>query len=204
MNPIPTAVLIGGGLYVLSRGAAGPALMPGDVGFRDPRYGATMGDIANGVPNGGYTYDPYLDDAGQAGFNVDGRLTDPDARQKLDLLNVAMQKAYGAMSGAAKSAAADQLNTKLALDPPLRGNESWDQISSIAGAAVGGVACNAIPGIGTAASPLCAMAGSYLGVQLEQWMQTEVPGLQSWVSDNLGAVVDTIGDKLSEWWNDIF
>jgi hypothetical protein len=164
-----------------------------------------MNDLVNGVPcGGGGYYDPWLDNSGQAGFNVDGRLADPDARQKLDLLNLALEKGYTAMSAAAKSAAADQINQRLELDPPLRGNETWETVARVAGGAIGGVACNAIPGIGTAVSPLCAMAGAYLGVKLEDWMASELPGLKSWVSENLGDVVDSIGDKLSEWWNDIF
>lgn len=203
MEALPLAIAVGGGVYILSKttGIFGP---PGPVGYQTPRPGATNGDIANGIPGGDYSYDPYLDDAGQSGFNVDGRLNDPTARQKLDLLDSSLQYAYAQMSAAGKSAAADKLNQSLNLDPPLRGNEDWQTVSRIAGGAVGGVACNAIPGIGTAASPLCAMAGAYLGVQLESWMATELPGLQSWVSENVGNVVSAVGDQLSDWWHSIF
>lgn len=201
---LPTAIAVGAGVYVLSKIGGAPPGPPGDISYRDPRYGSTLGNIVNGVPNGGYTYDPFLDDAGQAAFNIDGRLADPDARQKLDLLQLAMQKAYSGMDSVARAAAANQLNEKLDLDPPLRGNESWEQVSRIVGGVGGTAICNIIPGIGTAISPLCGMAGAYLGVELEQWMASEVPGLQQWVNDNVGGVIDTIGDKLSEWWNDIF
>jgi hypothetical protein len=184
-NLIPIALVGGGVAYVLSRGS-GVAVQPGPN------------------PYGGGYYDPYLDDSGQAAFNIDGRLTDPDARQKLDLLNLALEKGYSAMSNAAKVTAADQMNSRLNLDPPLKGNESWEQVARIAGGAVGAAGCSAIAGIGAAIAPLCAMAGSYLGVQLENWMQSELPGLKEWVSGNLGAVVDTIGDKISDWFHDIF
>lgn len=200
---IPVAIAGGGLAYVLSRqdGAHPP---PGSSAYLTSRSGATLNDIASGIPGGGGGYDPYLDDRGQAGFNVDGRLADPDARPKLDLLNQGLQKAYAGMSQAAKSTAADKMNSALNLNPPLTGNESWDQVARIAGGATGGIACNAIPGIGTAVSPLCAMAGSYLGVQLEQWMGTDLAGLQGWVSDNLGAVVDAVGNQIEQWFHDLF
>jgi hypothetical protein len=204
MDALPAAVLVGGGLYVLAKSGNGQFFPPGPTGYQTPRPGATSQDIVNGIPNGDYSYDPYLDDSGQSAFNIDGRLVDPSARPKLDLLDSAMQYAYGQMSAAAKAKAADELNQKLNLDPPLRGNEDWQTIARAAGGAIGGVACNAIPGIGTAATPLCAMAGSYLGVQLEQWMQTEMPGLESWVSENVGNVVSSIGDKISDWLHDLF
>lgn len=200
---IVPALFVGGAVYVLSR-PSGPVLQPGDIGYRDPRSGATIGDISNGVPDGNYSNDPWLSDGGQSGFNLDGRLADPAARQKLDLLNAAMGKAYEGLSSAAKSSAADQLNTQLNLDPPLRGNETWDTVARIAGGAAASAGCDAIPGIGAAVSPLCAMAGAYLGVQLEQWMASELPGLQSWVNDNLGGVVGAISDQLSDWWHSIF
>ena len=202
---IVPAVIVGGAVYVLAKGMGTPTA-PGDVAYQSPNYGSTLDDITAGIPNGGGgSTAPGIDNGGQAGFNIpDGRLADPDAAQKLDLLNSALQKAYSGMSSAAKQSAADNLNTQLHLDPPLKGNETWETVARVAGGAGGALACNAIPGIGTAASPLCAMAGAYLGVKLENWMQTELPGLQSWVSDNLGSVVNSIGDQISDWFHDIF
>lgn len=200
---IPIAIAGGGVAYLLSK--QGAVTAPGATAYQTPTGGATMGNIVNGIPNGGGGYyDPYLDDSGQAGFNIDGRLTDPDARQKLDLLNTAMEAAYSKMSAAAKSAAADQMNSSLNLDPPLRGNESWETVARVSAGAAGTAACNAYAGIGTAIAPLCGMAAAYLGVKLENWMETEVPGLQSWISDNVGAVIDHIGDALSDAYHSIF
>jgi hypothetical protein len=203
MTDLLIPAIAAGGVYLLATqtGVFQPA---GDTAYRDPRYGATTGDILQGNPNGGYSYDPWLDDGGQSAFNIDGRLLDPDARQKLDLLHLAMNKTFDSLSSAGKMAAADKLNQTLQLDPPLRGNETWEQVSRVAGSAVGGVACNAIPGIGTAASPLCAMAGAYLGVELEHWMATEMPGLQSWITENIGGVISSIGDQIEDWFHDIF
>lgn len=205
MTDILVPAIIGGvGVYVLAK-QSGPPLPPGATAYQTPSWGSTTNDIMGGIPpGGGGYYDPYFDNSGQAAFNIDGRFTDPDARQKLDLLNQGMQTAYAGMSAAAKAAAADQMNQKLNLDPPLRGNETWETVARVAGGAVGAVACNAIPGVGTAVSPLCAMAGAYLGVELEQWMATELPGLQSWVSDNIGGAISAVGDQISDWWHEIF
>jgi hypothetical protein len=205
MTDILVPAVIGGvGVYILAK-QSGPPLPPGSSVYGTPTYGSTMGDIVNGVPNGGGGYyDPFLDPSGQAAFNIDGRSADPDARQKLDLLNAAMQGAYNGMSAAGKASAADQLNQKLNLDPPLRGNETWDTVARVAGGAAAAAGCNAIPGIGTAVSPLCAMAGAYLGVKLEQWMSTNLGDLGSWVSDNVSSAVHAIGDQVSDWFHDIF
>lgn len=201
---IPVAIVGGGIAYVATRGNSS-SIAPGDTRYQSGRGGSTLGDIMNGVPGGGGgSYDPWLDDSGQSAFNQDGRLADPDARVKLDLLNVSLQKAYAGMSNAAKATAADKMNQALNLDPPLKGNEDWATVARVAGGAAGGAACNAIPGIGTAVTPLCAMAGSYLGVQLENWMSTNLGGLQSWISDNLGHVVDVIGDEISDWFHGLF
>lgn len=201
---IPVALVGGGIAYVLAK-QEGVAMPPGCTQYATGTGASTFNDLVNGVPcGGGGYYDPWLDNGGQAGFNLDGRLSDPDARQKIDLLQLGLQKSYDAMDGAARATAADQMNKSLNLDPPLRGNEDWQTVARVAGSVGGGVACNAIPGVGTAVSPLCAMAGAYLGVKLEDWMATELGGLQSWVSDNLGAIADAIGDQVTSWFNDIF
>lgn len=204
-NLLPVALVGGGIAYMLVKGENAAVPQPGDANYVSPWYGSTLADgLAGMPPGGGGFYNPFLDNMGQAGFNVGGRLADPDARQKLDLLNVATEKAYAAMSQAAKTTAADKVNKELQLDPPLRGTESWEQLARIIGGATGGAGCNAIPGIGTAISPVCAMAGAYLGVKLEAWMSSELGDLKGWVTQNLGEVIDTIQDKLSEWWNDLF
>ena len=200
---IPVAIAGGGIAYILAKQDGIPQL-PGCTQYQTGTGASTINDLANGVPcGGGGYYSPLTDNSGQAGFSPYGGIkADPDARQKLDLLNQAMEAGYSKMNSAAKSAAADQLNQQLALDPPLKGNEDWQTVSRVAGGAAGAVGCTAV-GLGSAA-PLCSMAGAYLGVKLEDWMASELPGLKSWVSDNVGAVIDAIGDQLTEWWNDIF
>ena len=204
-NPIVPAVVIGGVVYIATK-PAGPPEGPGDTAYGASRDGATTGDITAGAPNGGggYGYGSTVDDSGQGAFNTGGRPVDPDVRQKVDLLNVAMEKAYSGMSSAAKSAAADTLNRNLNLDPPMTGNETWDQVARIAGGAVAAAGCSAIPGIGVAAAPLCSMAGAYLGVKLEQWIQSPLKDLGNWIEDNVGGAIDAVGDALSDAWNSVF
>lgn len=203
MSDILVPVAIAGGAYFVLSRQGGPVGPPGNVAYGSPIQGATLGDGLS-IPNGQSGYDPYLDNSGQTAFNIDGRSNDPDAMRKVDLLDSAMQSAYNKMDAAGKSAAVDRLNQSLNLDPPLRGNESWEQIARVSGGAVGGLACNAIPGVGTVASPLCAMAGAYLGVKLEDWMGANLGDLEGWVSQNVSAVVSQIEDTVSGWLHDIF
>lgn len=179
-GPLIPAVIVGGVAYELAQNASA-ATPPGRTSY------ATDG------PNG-YSHDPALDNGGQAGFNYDGRSIDPDAGHKLDMLSSAMEQTYNNMSQTAKSAAAGQLNQSLGLNPPLKGDETWETVAKVAGSAGGAAACSLIPGVGVAVAPLCAMAGAYLGVKLEEWMSTALPDLKNWVSDN---IVSNVGSAVS-------
>jgi hypothetical protein len=84
-------------------------------------------------------------------------------------LTAAAKTKYDELSSAAKKAGAEALNKQLKLNPPLTGNESFKQVASRTGAAVGGTvgtaACAAYPAT-AAAAPLCGMVGAYLGEKL--------------------------------------
>lgn len=204
---LPPAIVIGGvagGVYLLSRQNA-TALPPGPTSYNSPSAGSTYNNILTGSSDGaGGYYDPTVSDAGQAAYNTDGRLADPDARAKLDALDSAMQSAYNGMAAGAKSAAADQLNQSLSLSPPLTGNETWEQVARVAGGAAGVAGCNLIPGIGTAVSPLCGLAGAYLGVKLEDWMATALPDIQSWVTQSFPNAVQSVVDDVGNWFQNLF
>lgn len=203
MNELIPVVVGGGIVYVLAK-QSGPPMYPGDTAYQSPRPGATLGDIASGIPGGNGGASDYLNDGGQSAFNIDGRSNDPNAQAKLDLAQQAMKLAFDKLDAAGKSAAADKINQALDLNPPLKGNETWETVARVAGGAGGTALCNLIPGVGAVASPLCAMAGAYLGVQLEQWMSANMGDLQSWVSDNLGQVINNIGDDISDWFHSLF
>lgn len=209
ISPIVGAVVIGGVAYSLTRKDM-PVPLPGSPGYLGPNYGSTIGQIATGNDAGsGYSYDQYIDNYGQSQFG-DTQL-DPDIRPKLDLLSATAEAAYNKMDTAGRSAAANQLNQSLDIQPPLNGSDSWQTVARVAGGAGGAAVCNAIPGIGTAASPLCAIAGAYLGVKLEDWISQEMPALGSWVSANFsaaaGAIASTAQDVVKDvggWLNDLF
>jgi hypothetical protein len=202
------AVVIGGVTYVAmgKSDAGGP---PVGYPIISPNSGSPLGNPGQLGP--GYGYDYGLDNGGQAGFgNVGGRPVQPDLQAKIDLMmNVAARQAYGAMTGAARMAAADQLNKELQLDPPLRGNETWDDIARVAGGAVGGAACTAFGAASVA--PLCAIAGAYLGVKLEDWVASGWDQLERWMGDNIaggiGDAADWVRDKIGDaagWISDLF
>lgn len=161
-NVILPAVIIGGVTYELV--ATQSATPPGPI--RWPGGNASTGTLGRGSGQPIPGWDP------QTGFYDNAP---PGAQQAIDSMLSQAQAAYEVMSPAARAAAADEMNQALELDPPLNGNETWETIARVAGGAAAAGACNAIPGIGTAASPLCAIAGAYLGVKLEEWLSKAVP-----------------------------
>jgi hypothetical protein len=200
---LPT-VVIGGVTYYLVTQDNKPVPLPGQPGYVQPNYGSTTGQIMTGGAGQGYTGSDsdYLYNGGQSGFA--GVANDPYVQQKIDLLAEAAEASYRAMDAAGRNAAANQLNQKLDLNPPLDGNDSWETVARVAGGAGGAAVCNAIPGVGTAASPLCAIAGSYLGVKLEDWISSEMPALKAWVNDNVVGGVRDVIDDIGDWLSDLF
>lgn len=179
----------GVGAYALTRDGA--ALPPGPMSYP---VNATTGNTGYGAGN-------ILPQPGQAGYYD---TPPPETQSKIDLLLVAAQGQFMKMSAAERQNAADYMNNSLGLQPPLRGNEDWQQIVSAASGFAGAAACNAIPGIGTAASPLCAIGAAYVGVQLEQWLEGNLPQLKEWVKDNIGAAIEDAADSVIGWFKGLF
>lgn len=187
LNPVVPAVVVGGVVYVLAEKSSMPPAPTGP---------------GNGV---GYSNSPLIGDYGQAQF---GDLADdPEVRQKLDILQSSAQAAFNGLDAAGRATAAAAMNQALDLDPPLNGSDTWDTVVRVAAGAAGAAACNAIPGIGTAASPLCAIGAAYLGVKLEDWIGNGLSTLQSWASDTFGGIGSSIEDAyngVAGWLDDIF
>jgi len=194
MNPIVPVVIIGGVAYELTR-KDGPVLPPGGAGYVQPNYGSTTGQIVSGTAGqSGYSWSDFLANGGQAKFG-DVPL-DPDIQQKADLLQAAAKKAYDGMDYAGRSAAAASLNETLDLPPGqrLNGSDTWQTIASVAGGAAASAGCAAV-GL-AAAAPLCAIAGSYLGVKMEDWIAQPIGDAYNWVAANIGDAAGEIGDAI--------
>lgn len=202
MDAVPI-LIIGGVAYAVTRKDV-PAGLPGMPGALQANFGSTIGQITTGNGyQGGYSWSDYLDSGGQSGFNIDGRSLDPETQQKLDLVQQAAQAQFEKLDYAGRDAAARAMNETLDLDPPLNGGDTWDTVVSVAAGAAGAAACNAIPGVGTAASPLCAIAASYLGVRLEHFLSDSVSAIGSWVSNNVGGAIADVYDAVSDTVSDI-
>lgn len=102
------------------------------------------------------------------------------------------------LSPAAKKAGAAKLNEALKLNPPLTGNESYEQIAKVVGSSAGAAACAAV-GAGLA-SPLCAMAGAYLGVKGVDLAKRAAAKIEQKAKD----LLNSVEDKARDIWNSIF
>jgi hypothetical protein len=134
---------------------------------------------------------------------------DAALQQKLAEIESYARAAYENMDQAAKEEGAKLLNDQLKLDPPLKGDESWEEVARRAGDDAG----SKIGGLfgGPAGEKLGAIAGAYLGVKLEEliskhkdevaaWFKSRWSDIESWVSNTAGDVVD----EVSEWIGSIF
>jgi hypothetical protein len=182
MDALIPAVVIGGVVYVAATQSS---------------------SVPASYPPPGASNSPLLNDAGQAGFNLFGRPTDPAVQPKLDILQQSAKASFDAMDGASRSAAAAAMNQALELDPPLSGSDTWDTVVQVAAGAAGAAACNAIPGIGTAASPLCAIGAAYLGVKLEDWIGQGVDQLENWAGSAYDSAKDAVDGAIG-WISNIF
>lgn len=128
---------------------------------------------------------------------------DPALQQKLDEINSYGEAAYNNLDDGAKRAGAKALSDQLKLDPPLKGDESWDDIAKVAGGAAGAAALGWIPG-GQIIGP---MVGAYLGVKLEEligknvddikaWFKTRWTDIEGWVKGAANDVEDAVSDTI--------
>lgn len=186
-----TAVAVGGAAAVIALAATSGASGGGPTMY--PPNTIATGNLGSG---GG----PIHPAPGTAGYYDDPGL----AQSKLDLMLNAAFARFDQMSAAEKMQAADYLNNKLGISPPLRGNEDWQTITQTVSGYAGAAACNAIPGIGTAVSGLCGIAAAYVGVELEQWLEGNLDDLKSWVRTNVGDVVSDALDSAVGWFKGLF
>lgn len=181
MSILPSVIAIGGATYVLVQST--PQAPP-----------MVIRPVGGGVQAGS-----------QAGFfPLPGQL--PDQQSKVDLLLRAAQARYDSLSDTARAAAAHAMNGNLGTQ--LNGTESWEALIGAASGAGASAACTAIPGIGAFTAPLCSIAGTYLGVQLEQWLGGDLGNLVGWVQSNISsAITDVVGDAADAvvgWFRGLF
>lgn len=211
-------LLIGGGgaaAYVATRKpAAPPATATGPNGGSLVQGGANK-PLANVVTNTGHipvglralrlvqvtpskAADPILSQSSttQMGSDIDQAL-----KQKLDTLNGYAEAAYNNLDDAAKQKGAEILNDQFKLDPPLKGDETWEQISEVAGSAVGGAVGGYIGGpIGAKLGALC---GAYLGKKIEEYLSQNIDDAKQWLKDEWGDVSGWVEDTASDVYNDV-
>ncbi len=213
MNAAVPAIIVGGVLYLATK----------DGGYTPPRptgipYSPSPGsptNPTNPASQQGQTYgNPKLTNlanilAGQqvtnyAGYQPDRSNwpkpgIDPALQQKLDVVQQAAQEKFNSMSSAAKTEAAQYLNKELNIQPPLKGDETWEVISkavgSAAGAAGGTIAGTKI--CGPSCGKVGAMAGAYLGEKAGEWLHKELPELKDWLKTKLGNAWGEIEDFFS-------
>lgn len=128
---------------------------------------------------------------------------DTELQAKLDEINAYGAAAYDNLSAEAKAKGAAALNDQLKLDPPLSGDESWEDVAKIAGGAAGAAALGWLPG-GQVLGP---MVGAYLGVKLEElvsknvddikaWFKGRWTDIESWVKGAAHDVEDAVSDTI--------
>lgn len=177
---LPAMLVVGGGIYVLQTQAPPSMLPPVTV---------PGGPTNQVIPPNNLGLDPNAQ---------------PGSAAKVDALLSAAEAKFSSMSDDAKVQAAQEMNQQLNLQPPLTGRETWQQVASIAGGAAGSAACAAVlPGIGMAAGPLCAIAGSYLGVSLESWLASSLDDVQNWINQNIPGAVGHVVDDVKNWLDSI-
>lgn len=127
---------------------------------------------------------------------------DAALQAKLDEIRRYGEAAYQKLSDEAKAKAAKELSDGLNLDPPLTGDESWEDVAKIAGGAAG-LAFSPLPG-GAVWGPI---VGAYLGVKLEElasknvdeikaWFGARWDGIEGWVKGAAGDIEDAAKDVI--------
>jgi|SRR5215213_2831208 len=120
-----------------------------------------------------------------------------------ELTAMAKQK-FDQLSESAKKEGAAVLNEKLKINPPLTGKESFKEASSKIGAAAGGAAgaaACAATGLGATVSPLCGIAGAYLGGKygpaVAEYTKKAVKAAVIKPIKKVGSTLKKIGGKLN-------
>jgi hypothetical protein len=128
---------------------------------------------------------------------------DQALQQKLDEVERYAKAAYDNMAKDGKKAGAKAASELLKLDPPLSGDESYEDMAKIIGGAAGAAALGWLPG-GAVLGPIC---GAWLGVKLEElvsknvdevkdWFKSRWNGIENWVSGVGSDIEDGVKDAI--------
>lgn len=199
----PTKIAPGGGIL----GTAG-ALSPGSTVDMQLR---TEGRITTG---GSPAYNAFVTQATSppiaafvntpraVGDNAPRTAIDSQLQAKLAEVERYAKAAYTNLDGAAKKKGADTINKALKLDPPLSGDESWEDLAKITGGAAGVAVFGWAPG-GVVWGPI---VGSYLGVKLEELVNKNLDEIKSWFKgrwSDIESWVEGVGDKIESAARDV-
>lgn len=230
--PLLPLVAVPVGIAVAANSSGGtPAQAPTQIApnggalISSPTRGMTIGDSLNANLLGGISVGKGSVAAGKLSRlgNISGvqglvanKITssapysspiDSEAQAKLDAIAAYGKAAYDQMSADAKKAGAKALSDQLHLDPPLKGDETWETIAKISGGAAGVAAFGWLPG-GAVWGPI---VGSYLGVKLEEllskntdeiegWFKSKWAGIEGWVKGE----VNDAENAVSHFFSSIF
>jgi len=140
--------------------------------------------------SGGRLAHPYIDGGRKALTSVEMALREAEKQIKAE---------YEAMSAELRAKAAKELNDKLGTS--LTGDESFEDLTAIAGAALGASAaaagCAAVGAgaLSTYCGALGAIAGAYLGRALGEYIGDAYDHVEDWASDQW--------DKVEDGWDDV-
>jgi hypothetical protein len=121
--------------------------------------------------------------------------------QKIRELNDKVKEEYNKLSCDAKKDGAERLKKKyptIQLDPDKACDMSYEDLAKIAGGAVAAAACNAIPGVGTLASPMCAIAGAYVADKIEQWIENNWDDASNWIQNEASDAENYVEQKAKD------
>jgi len=121
---------------------------------------------------------------------------DPQIQAKLDEIDKYGKAAYNQLSAEAKKEGAKALSESLGIDPPLKGDETWETIASVAGSAAG-AAVGAYIG-GPIGAKLGAIVGAYLGVKLEELISKDLDKIGDWFKSKWSDIENWVGDEASD------
>lgn len=234
---VPLAVVgTGAALVVTGKATPNPGQLGADGGAQVSPGGAAPGSTIGDALQGGGKLPVGRHRPGQAamegfvgGFIVarpsattlpppqQAPYTNPNGdadKAKLDLIRTAGKKAYDKLDAAARRAAASELNKQYSFDPPLTGDETWDQlearVANKIGHDVGAVAGGAVGAalFGPIGASVGAIIGAYLGQELGPMMAKGFDELKDWITglgwDDVGNAIEDAAHYVGAAFSDIF
>lgn len=190
-----------------------PSTQPSLGGARAATIGAiiqtggqvgTIGTNRGMRVGGGYSSAKNLTDSRTSiktsGNQPNKQSDDTLGNQVADYVDAKVKKQIDGLGQEAKQAGADYLNKTLKPSPDIKASDSAEEISKKVGASIGGAAaaagCAAIPG-GATASPLCAMAGAYLGNVIGGYVKEGYDKVEQGLKDGYNYVEGQVKDAVN-------